>query len=126
MDNIKYGNYFATDEDAIKAAKIANADHFINKLPYKYNTKIDTDDISLSEGEMQLLSIARAIVAKPLVLILDEATSSIDTKTERLIQEALDNFTKTTTTLVIAHRLSTIQNANAIMVIDDGEIIERR
>ena len=124
-DNIKYGNIDATDEEAINAAKLSNADCFIQNLPDKYDTLINPDDISLSQGEMQLISIARAAVSKPLILMLDEATSSIDTSTERLVQEGLDNLMKQYTTLVIAHRLSTVQNSNAIMVIDEGRIIER-
>ena len=124
-ENIKYGNIDATDEEAEKAAKISNAHCFIENLPDKYDTLINPDDISLSQGEMQLLSIARAAVSSPLILILDEATSSIDTNTERLVQNGLDNLMKKFTTLVIAHRLSTVQNSNAIMVIDQGRIIER-
>lgn len=124
-DNIKYGNINATDEEVIEAAKLSNADTFIQNLPDKYDTIINPDDMSLSQGEMQLLSIARAAVSRPLILMLDEATSSIDTKTEQLVHKGLDNLMKQYTTLVIAHRLSTIKNANAIMVIDQGKIIER-
>lgn len=125
MENIKYGNINATDKEAIEAAKLANAHHFIEELPDKYNTIINPDDMSLSQGEAQLLSIARAAVSTPLILMLDEATSSIDTNTEKLVHKGLDNLMKQYTTLVIAHRLSTVKNSNAIMVIDEGKIIER-
>lgn len=125
LENIRYGNLLATDEEIINAAKLTNADKFIDKLPQKYNTVITPDDVSLSQGELQLLSITRAAVSKPLILILDEATSSIDTHTEKLIQDGLDNLMSNTTTLVIAHRLSTVKNSNAILVIEDGKIIER-
>lgn len=124
-DNIRYGNMNATDEEVLAAGKLSNADQFIQNLPDKYDTLINPDDMSLSQGEMQLLSIARAAVSRPLILMLDEATSSIDTKTEQLVHKGLDNLMKQYTTLVIAHRLSTIKNANAIMVIDHGKIIER-
>lgn len=124
-DNIRFGNPDATDEDILNAAKLSNADVFISKLPHKYDTIINPDDCSLSKGEMQLISITRAAISKPLVLMLDEATSSIDTKTEKLVQDGLDKLMASATTLVIAHRLSTVKNANAILVIDNGEIIER-
>ncbi len=124
-DNIKFGKPNASDEEIIAAAKLSNADQFIQNLPDKYDTVINPDDMSLSQGEMQLLSIARAAVSRPLVLMLDEATSSIDTSTEQLVHNGLDNLMKQYTTLVIAHRLSTIKNSNAIMVMEAGKIIER-
>lgn len=125
MENIKYGNIDATDEEAIEAAKLSNAHHFIEELPDKYDTIINPDDMSLSQGEAQLLSIARATISSPLILMLDEATSSIDTRTEKLVHNGLDNLMRQYTTLVIAHRLSTVKNSNAIIVIDLGKIIER-
>lgn len=123
MDNIRYGNLEASDEDCIAAAKLANAHEFIMHLEHGYNTIINGE--SLSQGQRQLLSIARAAVADPSVLILDEATSSIDTHTERIVQEGMDKLMEGRTVFVIAHRLSTIQNANAIMVLEQGKIIER-
>lgn len=123
MDNIRYGNLEASDEDCIAAAKLANAHEFIMHLEHGYNTIINGE--SLSQGQRQLLSIARAAVADPPVLILDEATSSIDTHTERIVQEGMDKLMEGRTVFVIAHRLSTIQNANAIMVLEQGKIIER-
>lgn len=125
MDNIRYGNLNATDEEVMAAAKIANADSFIQHLPDGYNTYLTSDGASLSQGQRQLLSIARAAVANPPVLILDEATSSIDTRTEAIIQEAMDALMYGRTVFVIAHRLSTVRNSNAIMVLDLGRIIER-
>lgn len=125
MDNIRYGNLNATDEEVIKAAKLANADSFISHLPDGYNTVITGDGSNLSQGQKQLLAIARAAVANPPVLILDEATSSIDTRTESLIEKGMDTLMKGRTVFVIAHRLSTVKNSNAIMVIENGEIIER-
>jgi len=124
-DNIRYGKLDATDEEIIRAAKIANADHFIMKLPHGYDTLLAPDGENLSQGQRQLLSIARAAVADPPVLILDEATSSIDTRTEKLIEKGMDQLMHGRTTLAIAHRLSTVRNANAIMVLENGEIIER-
>jgi ATP-binding cassette, subfamily B, multidrug efflux pump len=124
-DNIRYGKLDATDEEIIRAAKIANADHFIMKLPHGYDTQLAPDGENLSQGQRQLLSIARAAVADPPVLILDEATSSIDTRTEKLIEKGMDQLMHGRTTLAIAHRLSTVRNANAIMVLENGEIIER-
>lgn len=124
-DNIRYGNLLATDEEVKNAAILSNADEFIQKLPDKYNTIINPDDLALSQGEIQLLSIARAAVSKPLILILDEATSSIDSQTEKLIQDGIDKLMNECTTLVIAHRLSTIKNSNAILVLENGNIIER-
>jgi ATP-binding cassette, subfamily B, multidrug efflux pump len=124
-ENIRYGNLDATDEDIVRAAKLANAHSFIMKLPSGYDTVLSHDGTSLSQGQRQLLSIARAAVADPPVLILDEATSSVDTHTEKLIEAGMDKLMQGRTTLVIAHRLSTVRNANAIMVLENGEIIER-
>ncbi len=125
MENIRYGNLDATDEECIAAAKLANADGFIRMLPEGYNTVITGDGGSLSQGQCQLLAIARAAVADPPALILDEATSSIDTHTETLVQHGMDQLMHGRTTFVIAHRLSTIQNADCIMVLEQGRIIER-
>ncbi|MBP3853133.1 MAG: ABC transporter ATP-binding protein, partial [Erysipelotrichaceae bacterium] len=125
MDNIRYGNLNATDQECIAAAKLANADEFIRHLEHGYQTKISAGKESLSQGQRQLLSIARAAVADPPVLILDEATSSIDTRTEKIVQEGMDKLMEGRTVFVIAHRLSTIKNAKAIMVLENGRIIER-
>lgn len=125
MDNIRYGKLDATDEECMAAARLANADTFINKLPDGYNTMLNGDGGNLSQGQRQLLAIARAAVADPPVLILDEATSSIDTRTERLVQEGMDRLMHGRTTFVIAHRLSTIKNSDCIMVLEKGHIIER-
>ena len=125
MENIKYGNLEATDEECIAAAKLANAHSFIKRLPQGYDTKISGDGSSLSEGQRQLLSIARVAVANPPVLILDEATSSIDTRTEQLVSEGMDALMAGRTTFVIAHRLSTIKNSDVIMIMEAGRIIER-
>ena len=125
MDNIRYGRLDATDEEVIAAARLANADDFIETLPEGYNTVISGSGSQLSQGQCQLLAIARCAVADPPAMILDEATSSIDTRTERLIQEGMDSLMKDRTVFVIAHRLSTIRNANAIMVLENGRIIER-
>ena len=125
MDNIRYGNLDASDEDCIKAAKLANADDFIRILPDGYNTVITGNGSNLSQGERQLLSIARCAVANPPAMILDEATSSIDTRTEKIVQDGMDKLMEDRTVFVIAHRLSTIQNAKAIMVMEQGKIIER-
>lgn len=125
MDNIRYGKLDATDEECIAAAKLANADSFIRRLPDGYQTVLTGNGGSLSQGQRQLIAIARAAVADPPVLILDEATSSIDTRTEKLVQDGMDALMKGRTTFVIAHRLSTIQNADCIMVMDQGRIIER-
>ncbi|MBQ0026344.1 MAG: ATP-binding cassette domain-containing protein, partial [Lachnospiraceae bacterium] len=125
MENIRYGKLDATDEECIAAAKLANAHSFIRKLPDGYNTMLDGDGSNISQGQRQLISIARAAVANPPVLILDEATSSIDTHTEALVQKGMDELMKGRTTFVIAHRLSTVKNANCIMVIEAGRIIER-
>ena len=125
MDNIRYGKLDASDDECVAAAKLANAHDFITRLPDGYNTMLTGDGSNLSQGQKQLLSIARAAVANPPVLILDEATSSIDTRTEYLVQKGMDALMQGRTVFVIAHRLSTIQNSDAIMVLDHGRIIER-
>lgn len=125
MDNIRYGKLDATDEEVIAAAKLANAHSFIKHMPDGYNTILTSDGTNLSQGQRQLLAIARATVANPPVLILDEATSSIDTRTESLIEKGMDTLMKNRTVFVIAHRLSTVRNSNAIMVLENGKIIER-
>ena len=125
MENIRYGRLDATDEECIAAAKLANADSFVRRLPDGYQTVLTGDGANLSQGQRQLLAIARAAVADPPVLILDEATSSIDTRTEQLVQEGMDRLMKGRTTFVIAHRLSTVRNSDCIMVLEQGRIIER-
>lgn len=125
MDNIRYGKLDATDEECINAAKLANADGFISRLPDGYDTMLTGDGSNLSQGQRQLLAIARAAVADPPALILDEATSSIDTRTEKLVQAGMDALMKGRTTFVIAHRLSTVKNSDCIMVMEQGRIIER-
>ncbi|MGI5069218.1 ABC transporter ATP-binding protein [Treponema denticola] len=125
MENIRFGNLDATDEQCIEAAKLANAHNFITMLPHGYDTVIEGNKNSLSQGQRQLLSIARAAVSDPPVMILDEATSSIDTRTEALIQKGMDSLMEGRTVFVIAHRLSTVMNSDVIMVLDHGEIIER-
>lgn len=125
MDNIRYGKLDATDEEVIAAAKLANADGFIRRLPEGYHTMLRGNGSNLSQGQRQLLSIARAAVADPPVLILDEATSSIDTRTEKLVQDGMDKLMQGRTTFVIAHRLSTVRNSDCIMVLEQGRIIER-
>lgn len=125
MENIRYGKLDATDEDCIAAARLANADTFIRHLPEGYNTMLHGDGANLSQGQRQLLAIARAAVADPPVLILDEATSSIDTRTEKLVQDGMDKLMHGRTTFVIAHRLSTVRNSDCIMVLEQGRIIER-
>ena len=125
MDNIRYGKLDATDEECIKAAKLANAHDFITRLPNGYQTELTGNGASLSQGQRQLIAIARAAVADPPVMILDEATSSIDTRTEKLVQDGMDALMKGRTVFVIAHRLSTIMNSDCIMVLDHGRIIER-
>ena len=125
MENIRYGNLEATDEECMAAAKLANADGFIRRLPDGYNTMLTGDGANLSQGQRQLLAIARAAVADPPVLILDEATSSIDTRTEKLVQDGMDALMTGRTTFVIAHRLSTVRNSDCIMVMEQGRIIER-
>ena len=124
-DNIRYGNLDASDAQIYDAAKLANADYFITHLDNGYDTVITGDGSSLSQGQRQLLAIARAAVANPPVLVLDEATSSIDTRTEKLIEQGMDSLMKGRTTFVIAHRLSTVRNADEIIVLEHGHIIER-
>ncbi len=124
-DNIRFGKLLATDEEVIAAAKLANADEFISKLPDGYNTMLTGNGANLSQGQRQLLAIARAAIADPPVLILDEATSSIDTRTERIVQEGMDKLMSGRTSFVIAHRLSTVRNADCIMVMEQGRIVER-
>ena len=125
MDNIRYGRLDATDEECIAAAKLANADSFITRLPDGYNTMLTANGANLSQGQRQLLSIARAAVADPPVMILDEATSSIDTRTEAIVQRGMDKLMEGRTVFVIAHRLSTVRNADCIVVLEQGRIIER-
>ena len=125
MDNIRYGRLDATDEEVIAAAKVASAHHFIMRLSDGYNTMLEGDGANLSQGQRQLLNIARAALSKAPILVLDEATSSVDTRTERHIEKGMDRLMKSRTTFVIAHRLSTVRNSNAIMVLEAGEIIER-
>ena len=124
-DNIRYGRLDASREDIIAAAKVANAHSFIRRLPQGYDTPLHSDGANLSQGQRQLLSIARAAISRPPVLILDEATSSIDTRTERLIEKGMDALMEGRTVFVIAHRLSTVRNSKAIMVLEKGRIIER-
>ena len=125
MENIRYGRLDATDEEVIAAAKAAYADHFITTLPGGYNMELNEDASNVSQGQKQLLTIARAILANNPVLILDEATSSIDTRTEQRIQKAMDNLMKGRTSFIIAHRLSTIKDADMILVMKDGDIVEQ-
>ena len=125
LDNIRFGNLEATDDECIQAAKLANADSFIRRLPQGYQTKLHNDGQNLSAGQRQLLAIARAAVADPPVLILDEATSSVDTHTEKLIEKGMDQLMEGRTVFVIAHRLSTVRNADVIIVLDHGMIKER-
>ena len=125
MDNIRYGKLDASDEEVIKAAKAAHVDHFIHTLPDNYNTVINEEADNISIGQKQLLTIARAFLADPKILILDEATSSVDTRTEILIQEAMERLMKNRTSFIIAHRLSTIRNADLILVMNEGDIIEQ-
>ena len=125
MDNIRYGKLDATDEECVAAAKLANAHDFITRLPEGYNTMLTGDGANLSQGQRQLLSIARAAVKNAPVMIMDEATSSIDTHTEALVQRGTDKLMEGRTVFVIAHRLSTVQNSDVIMVLDHGRIIER-
>ena len=124
-ENIRYGKEDATDEEIINAAKLANAHDFIMRLPNGYDTKIAGDGSSLSQGQRQLLAIARAAINDPPVMILDEATSSIDTRTEKIVQDGMDKLMEGRTVFVIAHRLSTVRNSKAIIVLDHGKIIER-
>ena len=125
MENIRYGRLDATDEEGIAAAKLANADSFIRKLPHGYDTVLTGDGGNLSQGQRQMLAIARAAVANPPALILDEATSSIDTRTEKIVQDGMDKLMKGRTTFVIAHRLSTVRNSDCIIVLEHGRIIEK-
>ena len=125
MENIRYGRLDASDEEVYAAAKTANAYDFITRLPEGFNTMLTDNGANLSQGQRQLLSIARAAIADAPVMILDEATSSIDTRTEKLVQDGMDKLMEGRTVFVIAHRLSTIQNSQAIMVLDHGRIIER-
>jgi ATP-binding cassette subfamily B protein len=125
LENVRFGKPSATDEEVMAAIKLANADSFIERLPEKYQTVLGERGSGLSQGQRQLLSIARAAVADPRILILDEATSSVDTRTERLIQKAFDQLLEGRTSFVIAHRLSTIRNADMILVLKDGQIVER-
>ena len=125
MDNIRYGKLDATDEECIAAAKLVSADDFITRLPEGYQTELVANGANLSQGQRQLLAIARAAVADPPVMILDEATSSIDTRTEEIVQRGMDALMHGRTVFVIAHRLSTVKNADVIMVLDHGRIIER-
>jgi ATP-binding cassette subfamily B multidrug efflux pump len=125
LDNIRYGRLDATDEECIEAAKMADADHFIRQLPHGYQTPLSERASNLSQGQRQLLAIARAILADPAILILDEATSSVDTRTEARIQKALLRLMEGRTSFVIAHRLSTIRDADQVLVINDGEIVEK-
>jgi len=125
MNNLKYAREGATDEECIAAAKKANCDEFVSHLPDGYNTVLTDRGANLSQGQRQLLTIARAMIANPKMLILDEATSNVDTRTEKLIQQAIKELQKGRTSFVIAHRLSTIKDSNLILVINEGEIIER-
>ena len=125
MENIRYGRLDATDEECKDAAKLAGADDFINRLPDGYDTMLTGNGANLSQGQRQLLSIARAAVANPPVMILDEATSSIDTRTEAIVQRGMDALMEGRTVFVIAHRLSTVKNSDMICVLDHGHIIER-
>ena len=124
LDNIRYGNLDATDEQCREAARLAGADDFISRLPQGYDTVLENNGANLSQGQRQLISIARAAVADPPVMILDEATSSIDTRTEAIVQKGMDKLMEGRTVFVIAHRLSTVMNADVIMVLDHGRIIE--
>jgi ATP-binding cassette subfamily B protein len=125
MDNIRYGRLDATDEECIAAAKLAGADDFITRLPLGYDTQLTNNGSNLSQGQRQLLAIARAAVADPPVMILDEATSSIDTRTEAIVQRGMDKLMEGRTVFVIAHRLSTVKNSDVIMVLDHGKVIEK-
>ena len=125
MENIRYGRLDATDDEVIASAKEAQVHHFIQTLPDSYNLEINEETSNISEGQKQLLTIARAILKNPKILILDEATSSVDTRTEELIQKAMDTLMKGRTSFIIAHRLSTIKNADLILVLKDGDIIEQ-
>ena len=125
MENIRYGRPDATDAEVIAAAQMAHVDHFVHTLPDGYDLVLNEETSNISQGQMQLLTIARAFLADPKILILDEATSSVDTRTEVLIQRAMDSLMKNRTSFVIAHRLSTIRNADLILVMDHGDIVEQ-
>ena len=125
MENIRYGKLNATDEEVYAAARLANADTFIRQLPDGYQTVLTGDGANLSQGQRQMIAIARAAIANPPVLILDEATSSIDTRTERIVQDGMDKLMAGRTTFVIAHRLSTVRNSDCIIVLEQGRVIER-
>ena len=125
MENIRYGRPDATDEEVIAAAQAAHVDHFVHTLPDGYSLVINEETTNISQGQMQLLTIARAVLADPRILILDEATSSVDTRTEVLIQQAMDRLMVGRTSFIIAHRLSTIRNADLILVMRDGDIVEQ-
>lgn len=125
MENIRYGNKNAADSQVMSAARTAQVDHFIRSLPDGYNMQINEESTNISQGQKQLLTIARAVLANSKVLILDEATSSVDTRTEVLIQKAMDNLTNGRTSFIIAHRLSTIRNADLILFLKDGDIVEQ-
>jgi ATP-binding cassette subfamily B protein len=125
MENIRYGRQDATDEEVIESSKIAYVDHFVHTLPNGYKHILNEETSNISQGQKQLITIARAILADPRILILDEATSSVDTRTELLIQDAMDNLMKDRTSFIIAHRLSTIRNADLILVMDNGDIVEQ-
>jgi ABC-type multidrug transport system fused ATPase/permease subunit len=125
MDNIRYGRLDASDEEVIEAAKLANADAFITRLADGYETELSEQGRNVSQGQRQLIAISRAILADPRLLILDEATSSVDTRTELLIQQALGRLLRGRTSFVIAHRLSTIRNADQLLILQDGEVVER-
>jgi ATP-binding cassette subfamily B protein len=125
LEDIRYGRLDATDDECIAAARLANADQFIRRLPEGYQTRLSERATNLSQGQRQLLAIARAVLSDPRILVLDEATSSVDTRTEIAIQQALLGLMKGRTSFVIAHRLSTIRNADLVLVINDGQIIER-
>jgi len=124
MENIRYGRPGATDEEVIEAAKTAHVDHFVRTLPEGYNMELNEEASNVSQGQKQLLTIARAVLADPRMLILDEATSSVDTRTEVLIQQAMDKLMEGRTSFIIAHRLSTIRNADVILVMNEGDIVE--
>jgi ATP-binding cassette subfamily B protein len=125
MENIRYGQLDASDEEVYKAARMANVDHFIRTLPEGYNMVLDEETSNISQGQKQLLTIARAVLSRPSILILDEATSSVDTRTEVLIQKAMDSLMSGRTSFIIAHRLSTIRNADRILVMNNGDIVEQ-
>ncbi|MCL2817743.1 MAG: ATP-binding cassette domain-containing protein, partial [Clostridiales bacterium] len=125
MDNIRYGRLSASDEEVIRAAKAAQVDHFVRTLPNTYQMELNEEATNVSQGQKQLLTIARAILADSKILILDEATSSVDTRTEVLIQKAMDNLMRGRTSFIIAHRLSTIRNADLILCMNEGDIVEQ-